>query len=96
MKEIPLSSKLNGLIYFAGNCFIGYPYCRSKDPAFFEYLLEEFAELDVLQELKLYYTWTLDLTEIGPIPYRTMFRVWLNHSCSLQSTRPFTGKDLRC
>ena len=96
MKEIPLSSQLNDLLYFAGNCFSGYPYCRSKDPVYFEFLLEEFVELDLLQELKLYYTWTLDMKEESPIPYRTMFRIWLKYSRSRKGISTFSEEDDLC
>ncbi|GEM_PF-5383821 len=96
MDKISMSAKLNEILYFAGNCFPGYPYCRAKDPGYFELLLEEFIELDLLQELKLYSAWTLDRMEEGPIPYRTLFRLWLKHSHLFRVTRVLNGEDGLC
>ncbi len=96
VKKMPMSEKLNDLLYFAGNCFSGYPYCRAKDPVYFELLLEEFIELDLLQELKLYHTWTLDMKGGSPIPYRTMFRIWLKYSRSRNRMSTFSDEDDLC
>lgn len=96
MKSITVSEKLNDLLHFSRNCFTGYPYCGAKDPGYFELLLEEFIELDLLQELKFYYAWTLDTTELSSIPYRTVFRQWLMHSRSVQKLRTFSDRDDRC
>lgn len=79
VNSIPMSSKLNNLLYFSSSYFEGYPYCSSKDPGYFELLLEEFPELDLLQELKTYYAWTLDIEGTKPLFYRTMFRLWLEN-----------------
>lgn len=77
-----MSAKLNNILFFSSTYFAGYPYCPDKDPSFFETLLEEFPELDLLQELKVYYAWTLDIDAPKPFHYRTMFRFWLEHRCS--------------
>ena len=75
-----MSSKLNDLLYFARNCFEGYPYNQGKDPGYFEHLLDEFSELDLMYEIKLYYAWTLDLMDNRSFPYRMLFQLWLIHS----------------
>ena len=80
VKKIPVSSQLNDLLYFARICFEEYPYSTIKDPGYFELLLDEFPDLDLLYEIRLYHAWTLDQTGCRPFPYRLLFRLWLMHS----------------
>jgi hypothetical protein len=80
VKEIPVSSQLNDLLYFARNWFEEYPYSIIKDPGYFELLLDEFPDLDLLYEIRLYHAWTLDQVGRRPFHYRLLFRLWLMHS----------------
>jgi hypothetical protein len=50
-----------------------------KDIRFFSILLEEFPDQDLLEELKLFHAWTMDVDSKITTP-RIRFRKWIRNS----------------
>lgn len=72
--------KLDRLLEYLSKVFDDYPYHESKDPKYFDRLIEEFSDLDIEEELKQYHSWILDQHPSKKIYYRSRFRSWLKTS----------------
>ena len=57
-----------------------YPFDEDKDREFFHEVLYDFPGLDVLEQLKAFQAWLLDLTEKRKINYRSTLRKWMRRS----------------
>lgn len=57
-----------------------YPFDEDKDREFFHEVLCDFPGLDVLEQLKSFQAWVLDLTEERKINYRSTLRKWMKRS----------------
>ena len=69
--------KLDRLLTYLAKDFDEYPFHDGKDPKYFNRLIEEFADLDIEEELKQYHAWILDQPDHKKIYYRSRFRTWL-------------------
>jgi hypothetical protein len=65
------------LIWYLEMYFKEYPFHWDTDMLFFRQVLDEFPELDVLEELKRFRVWLLDKGESQCSNYRSRFRNWL-------------------
>ena len=57
-----------------------YPFDEDKDREFFQEVLCDFPGLDVLEQLKAFQAWVLDLTEERKLNYRSTLRKWMKRS----------------
>ena len=69
--------KLNLLLSFLSCEFDHYPFDEIKDSKYFGMLIRDFADLNLEEELKQYYAWSLDQPDRKKIYYRSRFRSWL-------------------
>jgi hypothetical protein len=67
------------IITYLKNRFDGYPFDADKDIQFVSLLNEDFCHLNILEELKLFHTWIMDV-ESPRSNLRTRFRKWLMNS----------------
>lgn len=84
---LPLS-KLNLLLSFLSCDFDHYPFNEVKDSKYFGMLIKDFADLDIEEELKQYYAWSLDQPDGKKIYYRSRFRSWLKRARDFKTKRP--------
>gem|GEM_PF-2388013 len=80
--------KLGKLLEYLSCTFDNYPFSEKKDSKYFGLLIDEFVDLDIEEELKQYYAWTLDLPERKKIYYRSRFRTWLKKAREFQKQEP--------
>jgi len=86
-QAVPIS-KLNRLLEFLSCSFDRYPFHEEKDAKYFNLLIEEFTDIDIEEELKQYYAWTLDQPDHKKIYYRSRFRAWLKKARDFKTERP--------
>lgn len=85
-------SKLNRLLAFLSCHFDRYPFDEGKDAKYFAMLIEEFVDLDIEDQLRQYYAWTLDQPDDKKIYYRSRFRSWLKRALDFQTERPMEAR----
>ncbi len=67
------SCKLNVLLSFLSCDFDRYPFNEIKDSKYFAMLIVEFCDLDIEDELRQFYAWSLDQPDRKKIYYRSRF-----------------------
>lgn len=90
------TARLAPILVYLKEHFSGYPYDDSKDPAYFSRLLEDFCDLNILEELKSYHAWTLDQPAEKKIFYRSRFRSWLKTAVRFQQGAYYRPYQWRC
>lgn len=76
IKAVPVS-KLDQLLGYLSSEFDGYSFNEEKDRKYFARLIDEFADMDLSEELRQFHAWTLDQPDDKKIYYRSRFRSWL-------------------
>jgi hypothetical protein len=75
------AEKIDRMIEFIKKAMDNFPLDEPIDRKYFGYLIEDFADLDLEEELKQYYAWTLDqLAEKRKINHHSRFRQWLKQA----------------
>ncbi len=72
--------KLDQLLGYLSSEFDGYSFNEEKDRKYFARLIDEFADMDLSEELRQFHAWTLDQPDDKKIYYRSRFRSWLKTS----------------
>lgn len=94
-----MEEKLRLVLSYLRAQFSKYPYDEDKDPTYFWRLIDEFYELDILEELKQYHAWSLDQPDDKKIAYRSRFRTWLKTSLNFKRhpfRQPYWMRRISC
>jgi hypothetical protein len=86
IKAVPVS-KLDQLLGYLCLEFDGYSFSEEKDRRYFSRLIDEFADLDLGEELRQFHAWTLDQPDDKKIYYRSRFRSWLKTARDFNNIR---------
>lgn len=84
MQEHENPEQLKRILDYLGGAFDGFPYCSTVDQKYFSWLLRDFPQLDIEEELKQYHSWTLDQTNKNKINHHSRFRLWLKRAQKYQ------------
>jgi hypothetical protein len=67
---------LDLILEYLEQSFNDYPYDKELDSSYYQVLLNEYPNCDILTELKLFHAWTMDKKAKG-LNHRLSFRKWL-------------------
>lgn len=72
-------SSIDPIITYLRNCFYEFGYLYDVDERYFALLQQEFPDVDILEQLKIFHMWTLDAPQ--PVKHMRMrFRNWVKNS----------------